>query len=127
MIIVDTSVWIEANRKPAGSTATTLCSLLDADEVALALPVRVELVPAAARRHRAALRKLLAAAPLLVPTDETWGVIETWAERGRDAGYSFGLTDLLVAALAADVNGLVWSRDSDYTQMEKLGWVQLYE
>lgn len=126
MIIVDTSVWIAANRKPRGSCAETLRALLDADEVALALPVRIELVPAAAKKDRPKLRRLLAALPLVVPTDDTWRLIESWAEGGHDAGYAFGIPDLLIAALANELGGLVWSFDSDFEDMEKLGFVRLY-
>jgi predicted nucleic acid-binding protein len=39
VIVVDTSIWIDANRRPDGNSATTLKALLDADEVALAWPV----------------------------------------------------------------------------------------
>jgi len=44
VIVVDTSVWIDVHRRPAGRAAAALNALLDADEVALALPVQLELL-----------------------------------------------------------------------------------
>jgi len=126
VVFVDTSVWIAASRKPESKIARTLQELLDADEVGIALPVRIEFVAAAPRRHRTHLRRALAALPLSVPTEETWHTIESWAARARDAGYSLGIPDLLIAALASELVGLVWSLAKDFEAMEKLGFVQLY-
>ena len=60
MIVVDTSVWIGARRDAA--LARVLDSLLDADAVAMALPVRLELWAGTARKDRRTLdaaRRLL--------------------------------------------------------------------
>ena len=126
MILVDTSVWIAAHRSPASRDAETLRALLDSDEVCLALPVRMEFVAAAPQRQRPTLRRALSALPLAVPTEETWQRVESWISRGRDSGYSFGFKDLFIAALAAELNALVWSLDKDFTAMEKLGFVRCY-
>jgi predicted nucleic acid-binding protein len=126
VVIVDTSVWIAARRSPDGAHATALRSLLDADEVALALPVRIEFVAAAAKKDRLHLRKALAALPLVVPTDETWHQVEKWVSQARDAGYGFALSDLIIASLAHELTALVWSLDNAFERMEKLGFVQRY-
>lgn len=126
MILVDSSVWIEANRKPASDIAAALQALLQDDEVALALPVRIEFLGAAKKEQRPKLRRLLKALPLSVPTDATWDLVETWRARGHDAGYTFAISDLLIAALTHELSGLVWSLDKDFTAMEKLGFVRCY-
>ena len=126
MILPDSSIWIAANRKPASDVAVTLRSLLESDDVAVALPVQIEFVGAAAKKDRPKLRRLIAALPLVVPTEETWQVVESWMAFGRDAGYAFKLPDLLIGALASDLGGLVWSLDTNFTAMEKLGFVRCY-
>ena len=125
MIVVDTSVWLAASRQKL--VAEALRSLVDADEVALALPVRLELLAGTARHDRAAFRRVYGALPQLHPTEETWTTIPGWIERAKDAGESFGLVDLLIASSASEIGGLVWSLDKDFERMEKLGFVSLYQ
>lgn len=127
MIVVDTSVWIEAQRKPAAATRRALGQLLDADEVALALPVRLELLAGIARKDRRAFARGLSALPVLVPTDETWRLIEGWIAPAADKGYRFTVSDLMIAGLTHEIGGLLWSRDADFGRMEQLGLVHLYD
>lgn len=127
MIVVDTSVWIDAHRRPSGKVALTLNALLDADEVALPLPVRLELVAGVSRRDRAALLRGLSALPVIRPTDETWTLIERWLPAAADKGYRFGLSDWLIAALASEIGGMVWSLDEDFIDLERLKLIRRYE
>ena len=126
MIVVDTSVWIDVIRRPTSQRAAAFRQLLDADEIVLPLPVRLELMSGVARKDRHALRRGLSALPVLRPTEETWRLMDTWVTAAADAGLHFSITDLLVAALAHEIAALVWSLDSDFTAMETLGLVQLY-
>jgi predicted nucleic acid-binding protein len=127
VIVVDTSIWIDAHRRPAGATARTLNGLLDADEVALALPVRLELVAGASRRDRPALVRALAGLPLVRPSDDTWRLIEQWVPAAATAGHRFGLSDWLIAALATEIGALVWSSDEDFEALERLQFVRRYD
>jgi predicted nucleic acid-binding protein len=126
MIVVDTSVWVAAFRDSDGVAARVLRQLLDADEVALAVPARTELLSGASRRDRPALRRALSALPLLYPTDDTWVTIDGWVTRAADAGQSFSLGDLLIAAVAAEIGALVWSFDADFERMQKLKLIERY-
>ena len=127
MIAVDTSVWVSALRGRSDAIAATLKSLLDADEVVLPLPVRLELMSGFARSQRAALRRALTGLPVVFPTEETWAIVEGWIEPAASAGFRFGQTDLLIAALASEVDALVWSLDTDFQQLESLEFVRRYD
>lgn len=126
MIVVDTSVWIVALRSPRARESLMLKSLLDADEVALAVPVRTELLMGARQADRKALERGLKGLPLLYPGDETWKTIDRWTERASRGGHTFAIGDLLIGALAAEIGGLVWSLDADFTRMEGLKLVERY-
>jgi predicted nucleic acid-binding protein len=126
VVVVDTSVWVAAERKPNGDDAGTLRSLLRADEVVLALPVRVELMTGVPVKDRSAVARELSSLVIARPTDETWNIVERFVPRAKDAGYHFKLPDLLIAALAQESDALIWSLDTDFATMETLGFVRLY-
>lgn len=127
MIVVDSSVWIAALRSKTSSESAALAQLLEADEVALAAPVRVELLSGASRSDLPKLRRALSALPILYPDDETWSIIDRWIDEACARGLRFGVGDLLVAALASEAGWLVWSLDSDFGRMRRAGFVQLFE
>jgi predicted nucleic acid-binding protein len=124
VIVVDTSVWIAAQRQP--HVEKVLQQLLDADEVAVALPVRLELWAGVAKHDRKAHRAAFNAVPQLVPTEATWRPLTDWIALAADAGERFTVTDLLIASLAMEIGGLVWSLDKDFERMERLKIVSLY-
>jgi predicted nucleic acid-binding protein len=126
VIVVDTSIWIAASRDGAGRIAKMLGTLIDADEVALARPVRCELMAGIARKDRTAFKRALRAVPVVVPTESTWDLLESWIEPAADAGHRFAVTDLVIAALTKEIGGLLWSADDDFARMSELGLVDLY-
>jgi predicted nucleic acid-binding protein len=127
MIVVDTSVWVAALRHGTGAEARVLSALLDADEVAVPVPVRVEILAGASKRDIPRLRRVLSALPLVFPGEETWHVIDAWIDRAARAGQRFGFGDLLIGALASETGALVWSLDADFDRMSRAGLVDLYE
>ena len=125
MIVVDTSVWIAARRRPP--IADVLDQLIDSDQAALALPVRLELLAGLAPRDRKAFHCAFGALVQVVPTEETWAPLRGWIERAAEAGERFALTDLLIASLAHDIGALVWSLDEDFVRLEQLQFVSRYD
>jgi predicted nucleic acid-binding protein len=104
-----------------------LAALLDADEVTLAIPVRIEILAGASKRDLPQLRRTLSALPVVYPGEETWTLIDRWIDRAASRGQRFGFGDLLIGALAAETGALVWSLDADFTRLSKAGFIQLYE
>jgi predicted nucleic acid-binding protein len=127
MILVDTSVWIEAFRRAHSREAEHLRILLDAGEVAMTSPVRIELLSGASAADLSRLRRTLSALPLFVPGVEPWERMEGWVERAVSAGRRFGAADLLIAAVAAESDLSVWSLDGAFAEMAKLGFVRVHE
>lgn len=127
MIVVDSSVWVASLRSTDSPEGPVLKALLDADEVALPYPVRVELLSGASNQDRPRLRRGLSALPVIYPTDETWQTIDLWTERASRAGRHFGFGDLLIAALAKEIGALTWSLDGDFAHMEQLKFVERYD
>lgn len=127
MIFVDTSVWVAASRSSQGRESLHLSTLLDDGEVALAVPVRIEILAGASRADRRRLRPLLSALPVFYPTQGSWRRMESWLDRIQEAGQWFAVADLLIASIAVEQGSPVWSLDDDFGRMRRLGLIQLYQ
>jgi predicted nucleic acid-binding protein len=126
MIVVDTSVWINAFRDRESVEGRHLRELLDKDEVAVAIPIRLEVLSGARRSERPRLSRILSALPTFYPNDATWHRIEGWLERIQNAGDWFGVGDLLIAGIGAENHAVIWSLDGDFARMAKLKLIELY-
>lgn len=126
MTCVDTSVWIEFFRGKDTSLVIALKDLLEEGDVALVAPVWIELLVAASKKERDHLGKLFSALPRFYPSRATWKTLEQWTKRAKDKGHSFGLGDLLIAAIAAENNAKIWSLDSDFSRMSQLKFIRSY-
>jgi predicted nucleic acid-binding protein len=124
VIVIDTSVWIAAKRDT--TVRTVLQALIEADEAAMPLPARLELLAGTPKKDRRAFLQSCQGVAQVVPTEATWGPLQPWVERAADVGHNFSLPDLLIAALAEEIGGLVWSLDKDFERMEQLEIVRLF-
>ena len=126
MICADTSVWITALRDRDSAEGRLLDGLLDEDQIALPIPVRVELLSGVSRAQEPRLRRALSGLPVLLPTEATWGRMDRWVQVAATRGHRFGIGDLLIAAIAAEHGMPLWSLDRDFSWMERLGFIQRY-
>ena len=127
MILVDTSVWVQALRQGDSDEAHELSRLLDEDLVTLAAPVRLEILSGAGKRHLATLERLLSALPVLYPERSTWDLALSWVDIATRRGQQFGLADLLIGAQATETDAAIWSLDRDFERLASLGLVRLHE
>jgi predicted nucleic acid-binding protein len=127
VIFVDTSIWVEALRSRESTAARHLSALLDAGEVVIAAPVRIEILSGASNRDNPHLRRVLSALPVFFPSDQTWARMDDWLDLARATGERFGFADLLIAAIAADHDAEVWSLDSDFARMTNIGLVNSHQ
>lgn len=126
MIFVDTSVWISffrGNPRPIGEH---LRGLLDDDAVALAAPVRLEILSGSRAADLGRLRRLLSALPVYHPTRAAWDQIEGWIGKAVEKGLRFGIGDLLIAAVASEQGGELWSLDSDFERLSRVANLRLH-
>jgi hypothetical protein len=127
MIFVDTSVWVAFFRGRDARVVKAMRAVLDEEEVAIAAPVRVELLSGASLADQRRLKRLLSAFATYRPNDTTWQSLEVWIERATRAGQRFAAADLLIAALAAEQEAPIWSLDADFSRMATLGFVRRFE
>ncbi|RPJ63182.1 MAG: PIN domain-containing protein, partial [Acidobacteria bacterium] len=123
---VDTSVWIDYFRGSDQRLVEEVGKLLDSDQAALALPVRIEILGGSSKKDLPKLRRALSGLPTFVPGVATWELVEIWVEAAISKGERFGVTDLLIAAVAAEHGMRLWSLDGDFVRMEKLGFFRRY-
>jgi predicted nucleic acid-binding protein len=126
MICADTSVWVKVLREEMGPTALHFAELVEADEVVVPAPVRIEILAGAPQHEFAELVDGFSGMKGLVPGQATWEKLEVWVGEAVAAGERFGLADLLIGAIAAEQGAKVWSLDADFARMQKLGFVELY-
>jgi predicted nucleic acid-binding protein len=123
VICVDTSVWIAALRAGAGPEGEHLRRLLDDDLVALAAPVRIEILAGAPRRElgcAGCCHRCRSA-----PTSATWQRIDGWLSRAcrRASASAWAISH---RRHRGRPRCLLWSLDRDFRRMERLRFVRLH-
>ena len=124
MVIVDTSVWIEAFRTGASQERRELDRLLAAEEVIIVGPVLAEVLQGArSQQEFDGLRIRLSALDYASETSQIWAKVGSLSYRLREGGTTLGLVDLLIAALAIEHGHKVYTLDRHFQQIPGL---QLY-
>lgn len=123
-VFIDTSVWISYFKGKDAGLVQSVHALIEEDCIALATPVWIELLLGIRAQELNRFKRVLSALPRYTPTEETWDVVQAWAVEATRKGQRFGFTDLLIAALSSENQGKLYSLDSDFSRMQKLGWIQ---
>lgn len=115
MKLVDTSCWVHALRQSGDAVVREqVRCLMEAGEAAWCPIVRLELWNGVgSERDRRNLRMLEDVLPELPIGDETWQAARELADRGRKAGKTAPVQDVLIAACAR-VHGVEVMHDDEH-------------
>jgi predicted nucleic acid-binding protein len=128
VVLPDTAVWVDFSRLGARGKAAELRDLLDAGEVATCGPIVAELLAGAAGEVEARMWATLSSLPWAELRPEAWRDVGAVAGRLRRTGQSLPLTDVTIAAAAANAGHLLWSFDADFERiLPVLTGLKLYE
>lgn len=127
MVLVDSSVWIEAARRQGDLAAkVALRALLDEYEAAWCSPVKLEVLGGARREERRALETFFSCISYVEARETDWEAAKTLAWRARDAGHTLPWNDFLISATAVERGWRVFSRDAHFTTLAGLGGAPIY-
>lgn len=128
MVLVDSSIWIEAGRRTGNAECKLgLEGLLEEYEAAVCGPVLLEFLGGARRRERQWLQDQMACLPRIDVQAHHWDAACRHAWVLRDAGETIPWNDILIATLALDGGMRVYAKDAHFeTMAEQLG-LRLYQ
>ncbi len=124
--LVDTSVWIRADRKGYEDVKERLTGLLGTGSVWICWPIRAELlIGTKSPESCTVLNEQLAALQHVPVTDDTW---HRAAQLGHDLarkGQTVPLSDLLIAVAAMDQDLPLWTADGDFKRIATVASLNL--
>ena len=121
MVIVDTSVWIQAFTERTSDERRELDGLLNQNHVVMVGPVLAEILQGA--RSLEEFDRLLvrwSALPYAAATRETWNQSGALSYQLRQQGYTVGLVDLLISALALEHDHQIYTLDDHFQRVPGL-------
>jgi len=128
MVLVDSSVWIEATRRKGDlAVKVALEGLLEEYEAAWCGPVKLEVLGGARAEERRKLEFWFDVIPYREMRDGHWDAAKRNAWRLRDKGLTVPWNDVLIATLAVDWEMRVYAHDAHFTAMAPLLGLSLYE
>lgn len=128
MVLVDSSVWIEAARR--GGSMEVKCGLeglLEEFQASVCGVVLLEVLGGARETERARMRSYFRVLPRLTTPEHIWDRATDQAARLRDQGLTIPWSDVLVATTALTHGVRVYARDQHFDLMAPLLGLQLYE
>lgn len=128
MVLLDSSVWIEALRKRGAlEVKCAVEGLLDEYEATMCSPTRLEVLGGARREEREELNRLFSVLPYLRAQEDDFTAATHHAWTLAKKGVRVPWFDLLIAAIALRVNCRVYSMDKHFVEMRRHLGLTLYE
>ena len=128
MVLVDSSVWIEAARRDGSMNVKCgVEGLLEEFEATVCGIVLLEVLGGARDTERARMRSYFQVLPRLTTSEHVWDRATDEAAKLRDHGLTIPWSDVLVATMALSHDVRVYARDRHFELMAPLLGLQLYE
>ena len=122
MVLVDSSVWIEALRRDGNiNVKLALENLLEEYEAAWCGPVKLEVLGGARAQDRAKLEAHFSCIPYFHMKDAAWDSAKNLAWRLRDRGCNTPWNDILIAALSREAVCRIYTVDKHFQLMRDAG------
>jgi hypothetical protein len=118
MVLVDSSVWIEALRR-RGDIQVKLGveGLIEVYEAQWCSPVRIEVIGGARLEERRRLGEYFSVIPYRSTTERDWQNAAALAWRLRDHGLTVPWLDVLIAAIAIEDSVRLYTIDDHFRQI----------
>lgn len=127
MVLVDSSVWIEALRRDGDiGLKVALEELLDADGALLSGPVLLEVLGGCRARDRERLVDYFSSVPYRAVPDGAWERAMRLSWRLRDQGVTVPWSDLLIGSLGLLWRFRVFARDRHFDLLATHAGLELY-
>ena len=128
MVLVDSSVWIEALRRDGRlDVKLALENLLEEYEASWCGPVKLEVLGGARQQDRKTLEEQFSCIPYFPMTDAAWDAAKNLAWRLRDRGCTAPWNDILIASLSVKADCRIYAVDKHFELMYEAGaGIRLY-
>ena len=127
MVLVDSSVWIEAARRDGSLECKVgLEGLLEAAEATFCGPVKLEFFGGARAQERKRMSSYFECIPYRAMDDGAWEFAKDCAWRLRDKGHSLPWNDILIGSLSLKWVCRVYAKDQHFETMRDVLGIRLY-
>lgn len=127
MVLVDSSVWIEAARRHGDlAIKVGLEGLLEAAEAMHCGVIRFEVLGGARVEDRKRLSAYFDCVPYRPFDDQAWDFAKEQAWRLRDKGQTIPWNDILIGSLAFQWDCRVYAKDQHFERMRDVIGIRLY-
>jgi predicted nucleic acid-binding protein len=128
MVLVDSSVWIEAARRDGSlEYKVGLEGLLEAAEAMFCGPVNLEFLGGARAQERKRISSYFECIPYRAMDDGAWEFAKDCAWRLRDKGHSLPWNDILIGSLSLKWVCRVYAKDQHFEAMRDVLGIRLYK
>jgi predicted nucleic acid-binding protein len=128
MVLVDSSVWIEAARRDGAlEYKVGLEGLLEVAEAAFCGPIKLEVLGGARSHERERMAAYFECIPYRVIDDSSWEFATRCAWQLRDKGHNLPWNDILIGSLSVRWNCRVYAKDRHFEIMRDVIGIHLYK